>query len=293
MSTPTRRTKWRRVLAVILSIFNAGAGHVALGYPRRGVLWFAASIVSDIACFAAILMNAPTLLWIIVGLLVAIRLSSIALTVRSPLQDLQLGKAKTGLLIVLMIVLMQVAGIGLTSVAQAGWIPSESMYPAIWIGDHFFLSRISLKVGRGDVISFEYPEDRSKTLVKRIVGIGGDSIQMLDGQLILNGVPVPSERTEEPCVINNDRCVIWRETLDGKSYRVVRLFETGGNSTDFGPATIAPGYLFVLGDSRDNSLDSRHFGAISVDLVRGNPLFVYWSSNESGIHWNRINQRIN
>jgi signal peptidase I len=167
-----------------------------------------------------------------------------------------------------------------------------SMYPTIQTGDRFYSSRISLKMGRGDVITFEYPLDRSKVFIKRIVGVAGDTVQMIDGQLILNGVPTKRERTDEPCVLNS-RCKVWRETLDGKSYRVARLFESGENSPNFGPVTLAPGYLFVLGDSRDNSLDSRYWGALPVELVKGNPLFVYWSSDESGIHWNRINQRIN
>ena len=292
MSTPTRPAPSRRVLAVILSILNAGAGHVALGYPMRGVLWLAASFISTILCLAAILLSAPHPFWIIVVVVVSIRLSSIVVTVRSPLMDVSLGKAKAGILIVLMFVLMEFTSVLATTLIEAKRSPSESMYPGIWVGDHFYSSRKFLKLGRGDVILFEYPKDRSKLFSKRIVGVAGDTVQMIDGQLILNGVPVSRRLTDESCA-RNSRCKVWNETLDGKSYRVMRLFDTGGNAPDFGPTTITPGHVFVLGDNRDNSLDSRFWGALPVDLVKGNPLFVYWSSDESGIHWNRINQRIN
>ncbi|WP_275897578.1 signal peptidase I [Sphingorhabdus sp. Alg239-R122] len=176
-------------------------------------------------------------------------------------------------------------------------IPSESMQPRLVNGDYLLVAKwpygyskyslpfsIPLIPGRifesepeaGDVVVFKAPPTNSDDYIKRVIGLPGDTVQMQEGQLILNGTPVPKERVGDfiIAVSPNTACrdirfadrneegeaicryPQYRETLpNGKSYNVLDL---GSNPADNTPPVIVPeGHMFLMGDNRDNSLDSR------------------------------------
>lgn len=189
-------------------------------------------------------------------------------------------------------------------VIEAFKIPSGSMVPTLLVGDHIFVNkfiygvRVPLtdkwllhfkKPQRGDVIVFMYPEDRNKDFIKRVVGIPGDTVEIRNGVLQVTdaaGKPVPlSWSTTAAEFLYEDESagerlaipsIEMEETLDGHKHEV--LYRRDGRSMrSFGPVTVAPDHVFVMGDNRDNSHDSRYWGAVPYDLIKGKALIIWYS----------------
>jgi signal peptidase I len=172
-----------------------------------------------------------------------------------------------------------------TFVIQAYKIPSGSMKPTLLIGDHILVSKFNygiklpflrttlIPVGapqRGDIVVFIYPEDRSKDFIKRVIGVPGDTIEIRNKKILLNGLPY------------NDKHGVYVDNLI-----IPGAVQPRDN---FGPVTVPEGSLFVMGDNRDESYDSRFWGFVSKKDVLGKALIIYWSWNreEHWIRWSRI-----
>lgn len=157
-----------------------------------------------------------------------------------------------------------------SSVVQAFWVPSGSMLPTIQIGDHIFVNKLaySLRVpligteifhtgepGRSEIVVFVSPVDHSTDLIKRIVAVGGDSIEIRNKAVYVNGQHLEDVHAyfEDPHVNPN------------------------GQRDNFGPVQVPAGKFFVLGDNRDKSYDSRFWGFADVADVKGKATFIYWS----------------
>ena len=161
-----------------------------------------------------------------------------------------------------------------TFIVQAFKIPSGSMQPTLLIGDHILVNKFLYGVGipftdiklldikkpaRGDVIVFIYPEDESKDYIKRVVGLPGDTIKIIDKQIFINGSPY-----HDSVGVYVDPITLARGQMNG--YR-----------DNFGPVTVPQGALFVMGDNRDHSADSRFWGFVNINKVRGKAFIIYWS----------------
>ena len=172
-----------------------------------------------------------------------------------------------------------------TFVIQAYKIPSGSMKPTLLIGDHILVSKFNygirlplvrstlIPVGtpkRGDIVVFIYPEDRSKDFIKRLIGLPGDRIEIRNKNIFLNGLP-------------------WSDT---RGVYVDTLIIPGSVQPrdNFGPVTVPEGSLFVMGDNRDESYDSRFWGFVPMKDVLGKALIIYWSWNQenNGVRLSRI-----
>lgn len=158
------------------------------------------------------------------------------------------------------------------NVVRAFRMPSESMRPTFEVGDFFFadMSPVARRPARGDLIVHRFPPDPTKEFVKRVVATEGDGIELRNKDLYVNGVKVP-----EPYVIHTDPSVRPGD-LDPRD--------------NYGPVTVPEGSFFVMGDSRDNSNDSRFFGPISRHLVLGKVRGTYWSWDDMAKQprWNRV-----
>jgi signal peptidase I len=165
---------------------------------------------------------------------------------------------------------------------QAFEIPSGSMEPTLLVGDHILVNKFIYGVRipftdkrwpmfreprRGDVIVFVYPVDRSKDFIKRVIGVGGDTVQIVDKKVFINGVEVPDPHGHFSSNV---------------------IFPGYENPRDnMGPIKVPHGSLFMMGDNRDYSYDSRFWGFVPLRDVVGEALIIYWSSH------NIINVRLN
>jgi signal peptidase I len=168
-----------------------------------------------------------------------------------------------------------------TFLVQAFKIPSGSMLETLQIGDQILVNKFIYGVkipftdGRvlipfkdprpGDIVVFKYPEDPSKDFIKRVVAVAGDTVSIVDKQLYVNGDPV----TDEP-------------------YAMYSRLPT--HVDNMGPVKVPENKLFVMGDNRDNSHDSRFWGFVDLSAVKGKAFMIYWSwdREEFGVRWHRI-----
>jgi len=176
-----------------------------------------------------------------------------------------------------------------TFVIQAFKIPSGSMLNTLQIGDHILVNKFIYgiknplngntwipvkKPERGDVVVFKYPLNPDQDYIKRVIGVGGDKVEIKDKKVYING-----ELQKEPYTIFLDN----------------RTFPPGVQPRDtFGPVTVPENSLFVMGDNRDNSYDSRFWKFVNLKAVKGEAFIIYWSWDKQNfsVRWNRIGHLI-
>jgi signal peptidase I len=175
-----------------------------------------------------------------------------------------------------------------TFVVQAFKIPSGSMKQTLLIGDHILVNKFIYGVKipflgttvipvknpqRGDIIVFQYPEDPKKDFIKRVIGVAGDVVEIRNKQVFINNEPV------------NHRFAVYTDP---------RTIKHGlqKQRDNWGPKKVPSNSLFVMGDNRDQSLDSRYWGFVDLSAVKGKAFIIYWSWNKenSGVRWKRLGQ---
>jgi len=208
------------------------------------------------------------------------------LTKEKPAEE---SKAKVQEFIEAIIIAILIAVVIRTLVIQAYKIPSRSMVPTLLIGDHLLVNKfvygikipvirtILLPVSnpeRGDIIVFIYPNDRSKDYIKRVIGVAGDKIEIKNKNIFINdklykdGFGIYSDSVVYPAMVQP--------------------------RDNYGPVVVPGNSLFVMGDNRDESADSRFWGFVDLKDVEGKALLIYWSWNSEEenllkkVRWERI-----
>lgn len=178
-----------------------------------------------------------------------------------------------------------------TFLVQAFKIPSSSMEPTLLVGDHILVSKFIYgiripyigkkflsfhKPKRGDIIVFVYPEDKKKDFIKRVIATEGEEVQVKNRKIFINGAPI-----KDP----------WGVYTDRNGPLVPSHFRPKDN---YGPKVVPPNSLFVLGDNRDNSQDSRYWGFVDLSAVKGKAFIIYFSYHKRStsllnkVRWNRF-----
>ena len=166
-----------------------------------------------------------------------------------------------------------------TFVVQAFKIPSGSMKPTLLVGDHILVNKFlyGIKIPftdktlipisdpkRSDVIVFIYPVDPDKDFIKRVIGLPGDKVEIFGEKVLINDKPFDDKH--------------------GFYSNLSRTAARTGELSHFGPTTVPEGHLFVMGDNRDHSYDSRFWGFVPLSSVKGKAFIIYWSWP----HWKRF-----
>lgn len=178
----------------------------------------------------------------------------------------------------------------ITFIVQAFQIPSESMMDTLLVGDYLLVNKLCYgggsfgdrlmpyrKITRGDVIVFHYPVDPKQHFVKRVIGVPGDRLRLVNKAVWINGKPLnePYARFLEPpnnmFRDNFPRTDIPAFGLEGKWWLEMRRL------VEDGELIIPEGHYFVMGDNRDDSQDSRYWGFVPRENIIGRPLLIYWS----------------
>ena len=176
-----------------------------------------------------------------------------------------------------------------TFVFQAFKIPSGSMERNLLIGDHLIVNKMIFSpavtalerallpqrsIARGDIIVFKSPEEPARDMIKRVIGLPGERLEVRDKKVYINGAPIDEPYAQfiaSPTSIPNDSVLV-----------------------SYGPVTVPSGQYFMMGDNRDNSQDSRFWGFLPATYIKGDALFIYFSTGDGtgGIQWGRLGRRV-
>ena len=208
-------------------------------------------------------------------------------------------------------------------------IPTRSMVPTLLEGDQLFVTKLSYGLRlpfyndyvmrfsdpqRGDVIVFAFPNEEAmahlartnshcmqmetladeKDYIKRIIGVEGDTIEVINQIVHVNGAPVYQkpiyERTVTDYMFLEDSREFWNHEKHGEAEYTTITHQLP--NTQFGPVKVLPGHVFVMGDNRDNSADSRCWGQVPVANIKGRAQIIWWSSGHYAPRWNRMFTKI-
>lgn len=173
---------------------------------------------------------------------------------------------------------------------QAYKIPSGSMIPTLLVGDYLLVNKIVFGIRnpiqddflyrwkmpeRQEIVVFTYPVDKKLDFIKRVIGLPGDTVEIVNKQVFVNGKPL-----KEPYVQYTDKEIYPKEISP---------------RDNFGPVKVPEGQIFVLGDNRDQSYDSRFWGFVPLHSLKGKALIIYfsWDSENVGIRFKRLGKLIN
>ncbi len=174
-------------------------------------------------------------------------------------------------------------------IVQAFKIPSGSMLPTLLAGDHLLVNKLryglQLPIAGGwlvlysqpqpgDVVVFAHPKEPDMDYIKRVIAVEGEEVEIRDKQIFVNG---KARDVPYACFVDGAKRVRAKSQRD-----------------NFGPAVVPPGRLFVLGDNRDHSYDSRYWGFVDVDQVKGKASVIYWSwdDQDQWVRWERVGSLI-
>ena len=213
-------------------------------------------------------------------------------------------------------------------VLEAFKIPTGSMIPTLLIGDHLFVNKFIYGVrvpftqkflvrfaqpARGEVVVFTFPSRQAseyinqqlvgrrgcidpasladeKDFIKRIIGVAGDTIEVRDNRLIVNNKMLPRTYVSRETTGSFMYPHNIRELEEHEGYKYTVQFR--GTEKNFGPITVKPGHVFVMGDNRDDSSDSRCWGQVPVENIKGRAMIIWWSISPEGGRLERVGQLI-
>lgn len=286
VTAPRPSTAVRRpVVALLANLVLPPLGHLYVGEAQRGfLLWLALQAVFALGVLSVILFPGPApgliLAGAVIGTLTVLPIDTFLLARRTgaDFRPRRYNRWQAYVAVGALMALWSVLWNGFhRAQVQAFRIPSASMGPTLLVGDFVLADKVTHRrqsPRRGDIVLIAMPQDPAEQYFKRIVGLPNEVIEIRDKQVFIDG-----EELTEPYAIHTDPAI-----------------RPGGDDPrdNLGPHQLGPQELFVMGDDRENSNDSRFWGPLPVRAVRGRAAVIYWSWDGSGggPRWNRIGMRI-
>lgn len=292
-------------VALTLSFLSSGVGHLYCGRVTKGLFLYAARFLLPLLCVFAAFSQRST--GVLVGLILLPAAATIIIFLYSAVDAWAIAR-RTGpeyrpkdynraSLYWLLIVMQLAYPVALTWVVnehvfEAYVIPVRSMSPNFMPGDRILVNKRPLHDGapqRGDLVVFRAPpSDPQRTWIKRVIGVAGDQIAISGGEIEVNGKVLEREQVpsaEMGWLPNRETADVYYELHAGRRYQVLMDDEyVEGDLEDDINVTVAENSIFVMGDNRDLSRDSRHFGPISVNNVIGYVDYIFYPAES----WSRF-----
>jgi len=292
-ASPSHRSAVLPAIAAALSAVAPGSGQALANRLQRGLaLAMLSSVVALIAI--AIFARVPTVVGIILPLagVLCWRLWCASDAYRqASMLDGPVGVTRAvGHLFAFAVAAIAIDSTTYTAVRKvlSAWrLPSGSMAPALLANDYILTQPLRREPRRQDIVAFQSPMDSGQLFVKRIIAGPGDTVAMDNGQVVLNGhaISEPYAHSVKPSVDPVSDDFAWQS-----AYLVAPASRYQASRHTWGPLVVPPGSYFVLGDDRDNSLDSRYFGFVTRPHITGMPTRVYFSRDSAAgrVRWSRI-----
>ena len=300
MAIKKRRRWW---LAGLLSFLVPGLGQVYNGQETKGLFYYVVlsvwgGLAIGLLCY---LLKSP-ITPMNIGIICLLALISMIVwiliifesirTARRISSDYTLKRYNRWYIYLLVILIIRLVDYSVETVivknkiVKAYKIPAGSMMPTLLMGDHFICDLSyyrSHNPKRGDIVVFKWPMDESKDFVKRIIGIPGDTIQIINDDVYINNEKLELKFVGKCSLKHGIGADIYQETLGNVSYQIL---DQNKRYEYFGPITVPEGEYFVMGDNRDYSSDSRHWGMVKRHQIYGKPAFIYFSLDRKIPAWN-------
>lgn len=291
-------TPRKPLMAALMSFVLPGFGQLYNGDVNRGLLLFIGFVLCSIPLVVIIALFLPAALML--PMLILATIGSIGLwiygianawkTARTLGEYTLQAWQKTGVYLLIfltaMFILPTMTQYVRANLVESFYLPSGSMTPSVLKGDIIFAKKnyncpqCSSHVKRGDIGIFVYPNNRTQYYIKRIVALPGDKIEMGQQQVFINGQSLSRGKTE---AVDDNTMVT--ETHGNTEYQVQWLTD---DTDDMIELTVPPGQVFVLGDNRSKSNDSRKFGTVPLRDVVGKAGQIWFSKGEDGVRWERL-----
>ena len=273
-------------LAAMLTLLTIGLGHIYCGEGKKGILLFCAGQLFLVLGFVSFLCYPPvgpiilitaSLLFILYCMVDSVKVArrhNISYTLKN------YNKWYVYFLCCFLgsfVIQTATEATVKTHIAQAYKIPAGSMLNTLQIGDHIIANKFIFtrsQPQRGDIVVLPFPKDPSIDYVKRVIGLGGETIEIRNKDIYINGIML-----KEDYVIKDSSTIIPKDS---------------GPRDNLEPLLIPNDSLFVLGDNRDNSYDSRFFGYVKRESLKAKVIYIYWSWDKDNlkVRWNRIGKTI-
>ncbi len=292
MSTPSAPAR-SPLVAVILSLAATGLGHVYCGRIARGLVMFLASLLFVPVTVVAALLPPATI--VLVGLILAL-LTVLGVYVfavvdafrlarrgRDLFQPMDYNRPLVYALFVLVGLTYSAGGLYFirSSVFEAFAVPTASELPTLLPGDRFLVNKTTYQrrfVRRGDEVVFRMPSEPGRNWAKRVIALPGDTVEVKDNEVFVNGQPLPREpapRASLGAAAQEVKGGLFEEANAGRRYWILFAADTKP-LPDYPKAKVPDGMCFVLGDNRNNSRDSRTMGFVALGDLLGDVQYRYW-----------------
>ena len=271
--------------AGILSFLCPGLGHIYAGHLNQGIFFVLLSLVLSMIGYLGLFHDTATQYVIQVisqyMILFFIFIHCMWLIKRRP--NIEIQKYNNIFVYIGVIIIINAISLSTNLSYKTYNLPSGSMEPTIRIGDYIY-TKFTTDVKRGDVIAFTPPHTDSITYVKRIVGLPGETVEVINKVVYINDEPLVTTELKDldteslySSKFNGIKFKAFEEKIDGKSHTII-ISPVNEFTSNYPKKTVGKDQYFVLGDNRDFSADSRSWGMVPKDNIHGKVMFIYYSS---------------